>query len=177
MWIDREGDGEFTRLHEELDGNIEYPVWTGERIAFLSDHEGTGALYSSLADGSDLRRHTPVDGFYARHASGDGTRVVVYSSAGELWILDDLDGAEPRRLDIRLGGQRTDQQPYPVAAARWFGSASPTTPRAAARSPCAAPSTGSPTARAPPARSPPPPASAPGCPAPSARTARSGWCG
>ncbi|MFF4830391.1 S41 family peptidase [Streptomyces sp. NPDC001315] len=129
LWIDRaaegeEGDGEFTRLHEELDGNIEYPVWVGERIAFLSDHEGTGALYSSLADGSDLRRHTPLDGFYARHAASDGSRVV-YVSAGELWLLDDLDGAEPRRLDIRLGGQRTDRQPRPVNAARWFGSASP----------------------------------------------------
>ncbi|WP_436846369.1 S41 family peptidase [Streptomyces griseorubiginosus] len=136
LWIDREGDGEFVRLHDDLDGNIEYPVWAGDRIAFLSDHEGTGALYSSLADGSDLRRHTPHGGtsrsseaesgggYYARHASGDGTRVV-FSSAGELWILDDLDGAEPRRLDVRLGGQRVDRQPFPVNAAHWFGSAAP----------------------------------------------------
>ncbi|WP_405613660.1 S41 family peptidase [Streptomyces sp. NBC_00076] len=124
LWIDREGDGEFVRLHEELDGNLEYPVWAGDRIAFLSDHEGVGALYSSLPDGSDLRRHTPLDGYYARHAAGDGTRVV-YASAGELWILDDLDGAEPRRLDIRLGGQRVDRQPFPVNAARWFGSGAP----------------------------------------------------
>ncbi|MFD4501728.1 S41 family peptidase [Streptomyces sp. NPDC058457] len=129
LWIDRdvhdgEGAGEFVRLHAELDGNLEYPVWAGDRIAFLSDHEGTGALYSSLADGSDLRRHTLVDGFYARHAAGDGTRVV-YASAGELWLLDDLEGAEPRRLDIRLGGPRVDRQPYPVNATRWFSSASP----------------------------------------------------
>lgn len=124
LWIDRDGDGEFTRLHEDLDGNIEYPVWAGDRIAFLCDHEGTGALYSSLADGSDLRRHTPLDTFYARHAAGDGDRVV-YCSAGELWILDDLDGAEPRRLGIRLGGQRTDRRPHPVPAARWLGSATP----------------------------------------------------
>lgn len=56
LWIDRAGDGEFVRLHEELDGNIEYPMWVGDRVAFLSDHEGVGALYSSLADGSSLRR-------------------------------------------------------------------------------------------------------------------------
>ena len=124
LWIDREGQGEFVRLHEELHGNLEFPVWAGERIAFLSDHEGVGAVYSSLADGSDLRRHTPLDGFYARHAAGDGTRVV-YASAGELWILDDLDGAEPRRLDIRLGGQRADRQPFAVNASHWFGSAAP----------------------------------------------------
>ncbi|OIJ90915.1 S41 family peptidase [Streptomyces colonosanans] len=125
LWIDRTGEGEFVRLHEGLDGNIEYPAWVGERVAFLSDHEGVGALYSSLADGSDLRRHTPLEtGFYARHASTDGTRVV-YASAGELWLLGDLDGAEPRRLDIRLGGQRVDLQPYPVDASRSFGAASP----------------------------------------------------
>ncbi|CAL9441288.1 S41 family peptidase [Streptomyces sp. enrichment culture] len=124
LWIDPDGTGEFVRLHADLDGNIEHPCWVGERIAFLSDHEGTGALYSSLADGSDLRRHTPLDGYYARHATSDGTRVV-YASAGDVWLLDDLDGAEPRRLDIRLGGQRTDRQPHPVDAARWFGSASP----------------------------------------------------
>ncbi|WP_327136954.1 PDZ domain-containing protein [Streptomyces sp. NBC_01340] len=129
LWIDRDGGdgvgaGEFVRLHEELDGNLEYPLWVGERVAFLSDHEGVGALYSSLADGSDLRRHTPIDGFYARHAATDGARVV-YASAGELWLLDDLDGAEPRRLDLRLGGQRVDQQPHPVSASRWFSAAAP----------------------------------------------------
>ncbi|MEI5100541.1 PDZ domain-containing protein [Streptomyces sp. PmtG] len=121
------GDAEaagFARVHADLDGNIEYPLWVGGRIAFLSDHEGVGALYSSLPDGTDLRRHTPVDGFYARHAATDGTRVT-YASAGELWVLDDLVDAEPRRLDIRLGGQRADLQPHPVSAARWFGAAAP----------------------------------------------------
>ncbi|WP_428985884.1 S41 family peptidase [Streptomyces pyxinicus] len=124
LWIDRDGDGEFVRLHEDLDGNIECPVWAGERLAFLCDHEGTGALYSSLADGSDLRRHTPLDGFYARHAAGDGTRVV-YGSGGELLLLDDLEGAEPRPLPVRLGGPRADLRPRPVNAAHWFGEASP----------------------------------------------------
>ncbi|MFF3143645.1 S41 family peptidase [Streptomyces sp. NPDC057927] len=141
LWIDRAGGdgagaGEFVRLHEDLDGNLEYPLWVGERVAFLSDHEGVGALYSSLADGSDLRRHTPGGGtsrsseaesgggFYARHAATDGARVV-YASAGELWLLDDLGGAEPRRLDLRLGGQRVDQQPHLVSASRWFSAAAP----------------------------------------------------
>ncbi|WP_327423432.1 PDZ domain-containing protein [Streptomyces sp. NBC_01230] len=119
-----DGVAEFVRIHEGLDGNIECPMWVGERLAFLSDHEGVGALYSSLPDGSDLRRHTEADGFYARHATTDGTRVS-YSSAGELWLLDDLEGAGPRRLDIRLGGQRADLQPHPVHAGSHLDSASP----------------------------------------------------
>ncbi|MFF9507651.1 S41 family peptidase [Streptomyces sp. NPDC014724] len=141
LWIAAEGAGdgpaEFVRLHEDLDGNIEAPMWVGggalagrpesrtsERVAFLSDHEGVGALYSSLPDGSDLRRHSGIEGFYARHATTDGTRVC-YASAGELWLLDDLEGAEPRRLDIRLGGQRADLQPHPVHAGSHLDSASP----------------------------------------------------
>ncbi|WP_244501044.1 S41 family peptidase [Streptomyces sp. TP-A0874] len=124
LWIDREGDGEFERIHADLDGNIEYPLWLGERIAFLSDHENTGAVYSALPDGSDLRRHTPLDGFYARHAATDGSRVI-YSSAGELHLLDDLEGGEPRRLEIRLGGQRADLQPHPIRTAPHLGEARP----------------------------------------------------
>ncbi|MFF1838075.1 S41 family peptidase [Streptomyces sp. NPDC058231] len=128
LWISGPADGEdaadFVRIHEDLRGNLECPMWVGDRIAFLSDHEGVGALYSSLADGSDLRRHTATDGFYARHATTDGTRVG-YDSAGELWLLDDLDDAEPRRLDIRLGGQRADLQPYPVHAGSHLDAASP----------------------------------------------------
>ncbi|MFI5629070.1 S41 family peptidase [Streptomyces sp. NPDC051664] len=119
-----DGVADFVRIHKGLDGNIECPMWVGDRLAFLSDHEGVGALYSSLPDGSDLRRHTEADGFYARHATTDGTRVS-YASAGELWLLDDLEGAGPRRLDIRLGGQRADLQPHPVHAGSHLDSASP----------------------------------------------------
>ncbi|MEV6791204.1 S41 family peptidase [Streptomyces sp. NPDC051320] len=123
LWTGETG-GDFERLHEDLDGNIECPMWVAGRAAFLSDHEGVGALYSSLPDGSGLRRHTAVDGFYARQAATDGTRVV-YASAGELWIVDDLEGAAPRRLDVRLGGQRADLQPHVVSGGHHLHTASP----------------------------------------------------
>ncbi|MFD9128205.1 S41 family peptidase [Kitasatospora sp. NPDC059571] len=125
LWIGgREAGGEeFRRLHADLDGNVESPLWAGGRIAFLSDHEGTGQLYSSLPDGSDLRRHTD-HGFYARNASTDGRRVV-WHSAGDLWLLDDLDGAEPRRLDVRPAGPRTRRQPHPTPAAGQLSTVAP----------------------------------------------------
>lgn len=123
LWTGETG-GDFVRLHADLDGNIECPLWVGGRVAFLSDHEGVGALYSSLPDGSELRRHTATDGFYARQAATDGTRVVCMA-AGELWIVDDLEGAEPRRIDVRLGGQRADLQPHSVRAGHHIGTVSP----------------------------------------------------
>ncbi|WP_282205677.1 S41 family peptidase [Kitasatospora fiedleri] len=130
LWI---GGARFERLHAELDGQLECPMWVGDRVAFLSDHEGVGRLYSSLPDGSDLRAHGPADhGFYARQASTDGTRVI-WQSAGELWLLDDLEGAGARRLDVRTAGPRTRRQPHPTPAAGQVESAAPDrTGRAAA---------------------------------------------
>ncbi|MBK3571047.1 PD40 domain-containing protein, partial [Streptomyces sp. MBT62] len=94
------------RLLADLEGHLHSPMFVDGRIAFLSDHEGIGNLYSCAYDGSDLRRHTDHDAFYARHAASDGTRVV-YQCAGDLWIVDDLSAASlPRKLDVRLSGPR-----------------------------------------------------------------------
>ncbi|MCH6470601.1 S41 family peptidase [Sinomonas terrae] len=124
LWIDVDGGGEFRRLAPELDGNLCDPVWIGGRIAFLSDHEGYGNVYSVERDGSDLRRHTDFDRFYARHASSDGSRIIV-ESAGGLWLLDSLE-AEPRRLEVSLGSASTSRRPVPLAVGRHLGEAVPT---------------------------------------------------
>ncbi|MET7691871.1 S41 family peptidase [Streptomyces sp. NPDC005483] len=105
------------RLLPDLGGHLHSPMFVGDRIAFLSDHEGVGNLYSCAHDGSGLRRHTDHDAFYARHASSDGTRVV-YQCAGDLWIVDDLASAEPRKLDVRLSGPRAGRRTYQVPAAQ-----------------------------------------------------------
>ncbi|MGW0556093.1 S41 family peptidase [Streptomyces sp. NPDC002926] len=106
------------RLLADLNGHLDCPMFVSGRIAFLSDHEGVGNLYSCLPDGTGLLRHTDHDAFYARHASSDGRRVV-YQCAGELWIVDDLTtpGAVPRKLEVRLGGPRAGRRGYQVPAA------------------------------------------------------------
>ncbi len=112
------------RLLPDLGGHLAAPMFVGGRIAFLSDHEGVGNLYSCAPDGTDLRRHTDHDAFYARNASSDGTRVV-YQCAGDLWIVDDLaPGSAPRRLDVRLSGPRAGRRTYQVPAAQHVGGVS-----------------------------------------------------
>ncbi|MFF3319271.1 S41 family peptidase [Streptomyces sp. NPDC003035] len=106
------------RLLPDVEGHLDCPMFVSGRIAFLSDHEGIGNLYSCLPDGTDLRRHTDHDAFYARHASSDGRRVV-YQCAGDLWIVDDLTVPDsmPRKLEVRLGGPRAGRRRYQVPAA------------------------------------------------------------
>ncbi len=134
IWLDPDGSGRFGRVGAELDGQFECPMLVaseaGTRLAFLSDHEGWGNVYSLALDGGDLRRHSDHGGdgapaFYARHASTDGRRVV-YESAGSLWLLDSLDaGAAPRPLEVTLGGPRTAREPFRATISRDLGGVHP----------------------------------------------------
>lgn len=115
LWIDRDGSGEFVRLLEELDGQLADPVWVGDRLAFVSDHEGHGNIYSVLPDGTDLRRHTDHTGNYARDLAGDlegaSTRLA-YQRAGRIYRLDSLEAdVQPAPVEIELPGVRASRQP------------------------------------------------------------------
>jgi tricorn protease len=107
IWIDRGDTGTFERLLGEMTSQLEDPAWVGDRVAFLSDHEGWGNLYSVTPDGGDRRRHTDHGEGYARAAATDGARVV-YQHQGDLWLVSSLEaGAQPRQLDVRLAGPLT----------------------------------------------------------------------
>jgi tricorn protease len=86
LWVDASGDGEFVPL-APVESAYATPMWIGDRIYFVSDHEGIGNIYSCLPDGEDLRRHTDHDEYYVRGASTDGTRIA-YQSGAELYVHD-----------------------------------------------------------------------------------------
>ena len=126
LWIDPTGEGNFERFAAHLGGQLEDPGWVGERVVFVSDHEGWGNLYSLLPDGSDLRRHSDHGDAYARDAATDGRRVV-YGCFGDLWIVDDLaSGSAPRRLQVRLGSARRGRLRYVIDASGALGGYVPT---------------------------------------------------
>ena len=77
----------FTRVLADVDGQLASPMLIAGRLFFLSDHEGTGNIYSCALDGGGITRHTDHDGWYARNPSTDGQRIV-YHVAGDIWVLD-----------------------------------------------------------------------------------------
>ncbi|MGH9005551.1 MAG: S41 family peptidase, partial [Acidimicrobiia bacterium] len=117
LWIDRRGDGKFRRLIQ-LPGNPASPMWVGNRVFFLSDHEGVGNLYSCLPSGKDLRRHTDHGEYYARFARTDGQRVV-YQHAAEIWLYDP-GSDETSAVDVDLRSPRVQRSRRFVPADRYL---------------------------------------------------------
>ena len=112
--------GPFRQVLVDVAGHFASPMLVGGRMAFLSDHEGTGNIYSVDLEGGDLRRHTDHDGPYARQASTDGQRIV-YACRGELWLLDSLDAAAPELLEVSLASATAGRAPRLISAADHIG--------------------------------------------------------
>ena len=119
LWIDAEGIGAWRRLIE-LPGNVAMPLWVGDRLYFVSDHEGVGNLYSCTPTGGDLARHTHHGDFYVRHPSSDG-RQVVYHAGADLYLFDPDEGRS-RRVHVDYRSPRSQRKRRFVPAASYLQS-------------------------------------------------------
>jgi tricorn protease len=124
IWTATADDPLFTPVLAGVDGQLTSPMLIGGRLFFLSDHQGTGNIYSCALDGTGIRRHTDHDGMYARNPSTDGQRIV-YHVAGDIWLLDGPDAPGPRRLDLTLGGPARSRAPRLLTARDHLGELDP----------------------------------------------------
>jgi tricorn protease len=119
LWCDIDGSGNFRRLLN-IQGNISSPCWIGQRIYFLSDHEGIGNIYSCTPLGEDLRRHTNHQDFYARKMASDGQRIV-YHAGGDLYLFDPA-SEELQHVNVEMPSLRTQLNRKFVSAGRFLDS-------------------------------------------------------
>ena len=132
LWWDADGSGEFVRLLAGIDAQLETPMQVGERLAFLSDHEGWGNLYSVDRTGArPAPAHRPRRPRRARvlraareHGRHAG-RVRVGGRAVDPRLARRRVRAAARRLDVRLGGPRTAREPHRVTTSAWLSGAAP----------------------------------------------------
>jgi tricorn protease len=117
IWIDRDGNGTFHKFID-LPGNLTSPMWVGDRIYFISDHNGIGNLYSATPNGEDLRQHTHNYEYYVRNATTDGQRIV-YQSGAELFYFEPTIG-ENRAIAIDFHSPQIQRQRKFVDAARYL---------------------------------------------------------
>jgi tricorn protease len=122
LWVDRTGEGEFERLLPDHLASLAWPMWVGNRVVVVTDHEGVGNLYA--LDGG-LHRLTSHEA-YVRHPSTDGSHIV-YQLAGALWLLPEaaVGGAQPHPIEISLGSARPGRQPRYVKAGESLGAVAP----------------------------------------------------
>ncbi|PPE06910.1 S41 family peptidase [Holospora curviuscula] len=86
LWVDIQGDKNFTPLLSTSQYNYISPVCIEERIFFLSDVSGWGNVHSVLWDGSDMRQHTTNHEFYPMHLTGTQDHLM-YTVGGALHVL------------------------------------------------------------------------------------------
>lgn len=122
LWIDPDGGGRWRRLIQ-IEGNLAMPLWLGERIYFIADHEGIGNLYSCDLAGADLRRHSHHDTFYVRHPASDGRRIV-YQAGGDLFVYDPIEDRS-QVVPIALHSPRIGRRRRFVDPARYLQSYDP----------------------------------------------------
>lgn len=130
IWIDEDGSGQWRRLcgtaagecdaGNVLQANVALPLWLGQRIYFLSDHEGIANIYSCLPDAADLRRHTRQTEYYARNIASDGQRIV-YHAGADLYVYD-LAGDTDTRIEVELYSPRVQRNRRFVEPAHYLQS-------------------------------------------------------
>eukprot|EP00928_Gymnodinium_smaydae_P073856 TRINITY_DN56977_c0_g1_i1.p1 TRINITY_DN56977_c0_g1~~TRINITY_DN56977_c0_g1_i1.p1 ORF type:complete len:1337 (-),score=230.55 TRINITY_DN56977_c0_g1_i1:19-3948(-) len=118
LWFDCDGSGSYKEL-VLLDNEggapegtricISCPTWCQERVWFISDHDGSANVWSMSLDGANLTKHTDHDFFDARCAQSDA-QSIVYTHAGELWLI--RANGKPEHVILDFGAASADWPKY-----------------------------------------------------------------
>ncbi|MGK0390003.1 MAG: tricorn protease [Maribacter sp.] len=117
LWIDNKGKGEFKEW-EGIKGNYASPMWIGERIYFISDHEGIANIYSINNNGKDIQQHTEHKDFFCKQATADG-KTIVYAAGSDIYQLN-ITSNKNKKIDIIYHSPRVQCQRKFVDASKYL---------------------------------------------------------
>jgi tricorn protease len=84
----------------DLESNVNSPMLVDNRIYFISDHEGSGNIYSTDMEGKGIKKHTDFDDYYVRNANSDGKRII-FQKNGSVFIMEN-NKTEEIKIDIKI---------------------------------------------------------------------------
>ncbi|NER83203.1 MAG: peptidase, partial [Leptolyngbya sp. SIO1D8] len=117
LWVDATGNGQFEKLLD-IQGNMASPMWIGDRIYFISDHEGIGNLYSCTPTGQDLQPLTQQREYYVRNAATDGQRIV-YHAGASLFCYDVSSGTH-QEIQVEFHSPQVQRQRKFVSTSKYL---------------------------------------------------------
>jgi tricorn protease len=100
IWRLPPGDSEAVSLTSDFPGTSKSPMWSGERIYFVSDRDGTMNLWSMNPEGGDLKQLTFHKGWDVKSPSVSAGRIV-YQLGADLHVYT-IAPADDRVVSIQL---------------------------------------------------------------------------
>ena len=119
IWIARLSDSSVTKV-PRTNSNDFCPMWSGERVYFLSDRNGPVTLFYYDTKSKAVREAIPAQGLDLKSASL-GPDAIVYEQFGGIYLYD-LKSGKTSHVPIRVQGDFTELRPHFVNVGRRLGS-------------------------------------------------------
>ena len=100
IWKYTEGNEEAVKLTKDYAGESHHPMWSNNRIYFITDRDGTMNIWSMDENGNNLKQHTRHDDFDVRCASIYKNNIV-YQIGADIWNYD-LAAKTQKKVEIKL---------------------------------------------------------------------------
>jgi len=109
IWIADLADSSVTKIPRD-NSTDRYPMWSGDKVYFLSDREGRYTLYSYDTKAAKVSKLLDNDGFDIRSANA-GPGGIVYSQFGSLHIYD-FESGKAHKVDVHIAADLPHLRPH-----------------------------------------------------------------
>jgi tricorn protease len=109
IWIANLSDSGIVKLPRDNSNDFN-PMWTGDKIYFLSDRHGPVTLFAYDTKTKEVKELLKNDGFDLKSAAA-GPGAIVYEQFGSLHLYD-LGSGKTKRIEVRVAGDMPQVMPH-----------------------------------------------------------------